>query len=125
VVTGTGTAKDPRTSTRYHLRLLEKNVLEHMYRGDVGGELTPYRSPPSAVEAAPFFQPSSGLRRMLASDLVRALPNRCLRDIFFVRRSNVWPPSSRAGSRGPGGYNRYVESPGIMRRRVFPTFTPL
>ena len=25
------------------------------------------------------------LRRMLASDLVRALPNRCLRDIFFVR----------------------------------------
>jgi hypothetical protein len=56
---------------------------------------------------------------MLASDLVRALPNRCLRDIFFVRRSNVWPPSSRAGVRGPGGYNRYVESPGIMRRRVF------
>jgi hypothetical protein len=34
VVTGIGTAKDPRTSTRYHLRLLEKNVLEHMYRGD-------------------------------------------------------------------------------------------
>jgi hypothetical protein len=34
-----------------------------------------------------------GLRRMLASDLVRALLNRCLRDIFFVRRSNVWPPS--------------------------------
>ena len=34
-----------------------------------------------------------GLRRMLASDLVRALANRCLRDIFFVRRSNVWPPS--------------------------------
>jgi hypothetical protein len=34
-----------------------------------------------------------GLQRMLASDLVRALPNRCLRDIFFVRRSNVWPPS--------------------------------
>jgi hypothetical protein len=30
---------------------------------------------------------------MLASDLVRALPNRCLRDIFFVRRSNVWPRS--------------------------------
>jgi len=27
---GIGTAKDPRTSTRYHLRLLEKNVLEHM-----------------------------------------------------------------------------------------------
>jgi len=66
-----------------------------------------------------------GLRRMLASDLVRALPNRCLRDIFFVRRSNVWPPSSRAGLRRPGGYNRYVESPGIMRRRVFPTFTPI
>ena len=40
MVTGTGTAKDPRTSTRFHLRLLEKNVLEHMYRGDVGGELT-------------------------------------------------------------------------------------
>jgi hypothetical protein len=34
VVTGIGTAKDPRTSTRYHLTLLEKNVLEHMYRGD-------------------------------------------------------------------------------------------
>jgi hypothetical protein len=34
-----------------------------------------------------------GLRRMLASDLVRALANRCLRDIFFVWRSNVWPPS--------------------------------
>ena len=34
VVTGIGTAKDPRTSTRYHLHLLEKNVLEHMYRGD-------------------------------------------------------------------------------------------
>jgi hypothetical protein len=50
-------------------------------------------------------------------DLVRALPNRCLRDIFFVRRSNVWPPSSRAGLRGPGGYNRDVESPCIMRRR--------
>ena len=33
--------------------------------------------------------------------------------------SNVWPPSSRAGLRGPGGY-RYVESPGIMRRRVSP-----
>ena len=30
---------------------------------------------------------------MLASDLVRALANRCLRDIFFVRRSDVWPPS--------------------------------
>ena len=30
---------------------------------------------------------------MLASDLVRALLNRCLRDIFFVRRSNVWQPS--------------------------------
>lgn len=34
VVTGIGTAKDPRTSTRYHLHLLEKNILEHMYRGD-------------------------------------------------------------------------------------------
>jgi uncharacterized protein len=34
VVTGIGTAKDPRTSTRYHLRLLEKNVLEHICRGD-------------------------------------------------------------------------------------------
>jgi hypothetical protein len=33
------------------------------------------------------------LRRMLASDLVRALANRCLRDIFFVRRPDVWPPS--------------------------------
>jgi len=74
--------------------------------------------PPSAVEAAPFFSAFKlGLRRMLASDLVRALPNRCLRDIFFVRRSNVWPPSSRAGLRGPGGYNRDVESPCIMRRR--------
>jgi hypothetical protein len=32
--TDPGYAKDPRTSTRYHLRLLEKNVLEHICRGD-------------------------------------------------------------------------------------------
>lgn len=34
VAPGIGTAKDPRTSTRYQLRLPEKNVLEDMYRGD-------------------------------------------------------------------------------------------
>jgi hypothetical protein len=119
-------AKDPRTSTRYHLRLLEKNVLEHMSRGDVGGELTLYRSPRfSRRSRALLLAFKRGLRRMLASDLVRALPNRCLRDIFFVRRSNVWPPSSRADCAAPAATNRYVESPGIMRRRVFPTFTPL
>jgi len=36
VVTGTGTAKDPRTSTRFHLRLLEKNVLEQVLVRSVG-----------------------------------------------------------------------------------------
>jgi hypothetical protein len=33
-----------------------------------------------------------GLRRMLASNLVRTLTNRCLRDIFFVARNSVVLP---------------------------------
>jgi hypothetical protein len=79
---GTGTAKDPRTSTRYHLRLLEKNVLQHMYRGDVGGELAPYRSPRFSRRSRALLSAFKRcLRRMLASDLVRALANRCLRDM--------------------------------------------
>ena len=97
VVTGIGTTNDPRTSPRYHLRLLEKNVLEHVYRGDVGGELTLYRSPRFSRRSRALLSAfKRGLRRMLASDLVRALANRCLRDIFFVRRV----PSLRYASRG-------------------------
>ena len=68
VVTGIGTAKDPRTSTRYHLRLLEKNVLEHMYRGDVGGELTPYRSPPFSRRSRALL---SAFKRFAADACVR------------------------------------------------------
>jgi len=80
-----------------------------------------YRSPPFSRRSRALLSAfKRGLRRMLASDLVRALPNRCLRDTFFVRRSNVWPPSGGAGLRGPGGYNRYVESPGDSAR----TFPP-
>ena len=74
VVTGIGTTNDPRTSPRYHLRLLEKNVLEHVYRGDVGGELTLYRSPRFSRRSRALLSAfKRGLRRMLASDLVRAL----------------------------------------------------
>jgi hypothetical protein len=35
-----------------------------------------------------------GLRRVLAPDLVRALPNRCLRDIFFVARTPFSYPNA-------------------------------
>jgi hypothetical protein len=53
-----------------------------------------YRSPRFSRRSRALLSAfKRGLRRMLASDLVRALANRCLRDIFFVRRSHVWPPS--------------------------------
>ena len=53
-------------------------------------ELTLYRSPRfSRRNRALLSAFKRGLRRMPASDLVRALPNRCLRDIFFVRRVAV------------------------------------
>jgi hypothetical protein len=49
-----------------------------------------YRSPPFSRRSRALLSAfKRGLRRMLASDLVRALPNRCLHDIFFVRRSNT------------------------------------
>jgi hypothetical protein len=43
------------------------------------------------------------LRRMLASDLVRALPNRCLRDIFFVIAHLLGVTPVLAARRGPNG----------------------
>ena len=53
-------------------------------------ELTLYRSPRFSRRSRALLSAfKRGLRRMLASDLVRALANRCLRDIFFVRRVAV------------------------------------
>ena len=43
------------------------------------------------------------MRRMLASDLVRALPNRCLRDIFFVIAHLLGVTPVLAARRGPNG----------------------
>jgi hypothetical protein len=60
VVTGIGTAKDPRTSTRYHLRLLEKNVLEHMYRREASGRLAGARRHQGVANVADEQQERSG-----------------------------------------------------------------